>query len=564
MKRRKKKAVLSGISITETENSLVLFGEADDWTEKLSAGTAAAKLTKKPIVNRIVCRNGEDPGGICMPMNLTPEEFDGVYDAVIVGGGVVGAAVLRELSKWKLKTLLIEKECDLAFHASGRNDGMIHPGFAAKPGSKKAYYNVRGNAMYTQLTKDLKVPFVRQGSMILLAHPLYRLVVPYMLYRAKKNGVPGCRYVSKKELKKIEPNFACRAAGAFLMPTSGQLFPQKLVCALAENAVRNGDEVRLETAAADFRFEGNRIVEVVTNRGVIKTKAVINAAGGWADVVAAKAGDPFFTLHFRKGEDLILDKKAGAFIKKIYAMPRLSQLKSKSKGGGLVPTVEGNVLVGPTAHEVCSRDDYSTHADDIEELGKHIRLNGKLSAGQIITYFAGIRACSYHEDFIVEPSKRIGNLFHLAAVQSPGLASAPALAEEAAKWLIALLSEKEPVRPNENFNPVRNDRRYDFDLMNEEEKDAFLKENPLYGKVVCRCEQVSEGEIRDVLRGSPAPMTLDGIRHRARAMTGRCHGGFCTPRIVKIMTDELNLKVTEVYKKNRLSPLFFGETKGEE
>ena len=261
---------------------------------------------------------------------------------------------------------------------------------------------------------------------------------------------------------------------------------------------------------------------------------------------------------------MILDKKAGAFIKKIYAMPRLSQLKSKSKGGGLVPTVEGNVLVGPTAHEVCSRDDYSTHADDIEELGKHIRLNGKLSAGQIITYFAGIRACSYHEDFIVEPSKRIGNLFHLAAVQSPGLASAPALAEEAAKWLIALLSEKEPVRPNENFSPVREDKRYDFDLMNEEEKDAFLKENPLYGKIVCRCEQVSEGEIRDVLRGFPAPMTLDGIRHRARAMTGRCHGGFCTPRIVKIMTDELNLKVTEVYKKNRLSPLFFGETKGEE
>lgn len=562
--RIKRKLADSGIIFIENEFSALLFGETENWEEKINAGCLAAKITAKPVANYILCRNGENPEAPVIP-SCSDDETDGIeYDVAVIGGGVVGAAVLRELSKWNLKAVLLEKECDLAFHASGRNDGMIHPGFAAKPGSKKAYYNVRGNEMYTQLTKDLKVPFVRKGSMILLANPLYRLAVPYMLRRAQKNGVPGCRYLSKKELYREEPNLACRAAGAFLMPTSGQLSPQKLVCALAENAVQNGAVVRLQTAAVDFRFEKNRITQIVTNRGVIKVRAVVNAAGGWADWVAARAGDPLFTLHFRKGEDLILDKKSSAFIRRIYAMPRLSQVKSKSKGGGLVPTVEGNTLVGPTAHEVCSRDDYSTARGDVLELEKHIRLNEKLSDRQIITYFAGIRACSYDEDFIVEPSKRVDNLFHLAAIQSPGLASAPALAEEAVDWVVKLLSREEPVSPNPSFNPVREDKRYDYDLMSEEEKDAFLKENPLYGKIVCRCEQVSEGEIRDVLRSPVSPTTLDGIRHRARAMTGRCHGGFCTPKIVRIMIDERKLKSADIVKKNRFSPLFFGETKEEQ
>lgn len=566
MKRKQivNKLASMGISVVENEFSIVLFGETESWDEKVEAGALAAALCAKPVVNRVLCRNGDEPNGLVLPPVIDRSEEGKEYDVAVIGGGVIGAAVLRELSKWNLKAVLLEKESDLAFHASGRNDGMIHPGFAAKPGSKKARYNVRGNEMYTQLTRDLKVPFFRPGSMILLANPLYRLAVPYMLRRARKNGVPGCRYLSKKELYREEPNLVRGAAGAFLMPTAGQLSPQKLVCALAENAVQNGAAVRLSTAAVGFHLNADRITQIETNRGTIGVRAVINAAGGWADIVAAKAGDPLFTLHFRKGEDLILDKKCSAFIRRIYAMPRLSQMKSKSKGGGLVPTVEGNILVGPTAHEVCSRDDYATSRADIAELGKHIRLNEKLSERQIITYFAGIRACSYNEDFIVEPSKRVANLFHLAAIQSPGLASAPALAEEAARWAVRFLSREKPVSPNPDFNPVREDKRYDYDLMSEEEKDAFLKENPLYGKIVCRCEEVSEGEIRDVLRSPVAPTTLDGIRHRARAMTGRCHGGFCTPKIVRIMIDERKLRSADIVKKNRFSPLFFGETKEEE
>lgn len=560
--RIKRKLAAHGITFTENEFSAILFGEVENWEEKVNAGFLAAKLTSKPVANYLLCRNGEDVSAPSLPF-ASPEEDEEAYDVAVIGGGVVGAAVLRELSKWNLKSVLLEKECDLSFHASGRNDGMIHPGFAAKPGTKKAFYNVRGNAMYTQLTKELKIPFVRSGSMVLLANPLYRLAVPYMLRRAKKNGVPGCCYLSKKQLYKQEPNLACHAAGAFLMPTAGQLSPQKLVCALAENAVQNGAAVRLQTAAVDFRFDGNRLTHIVTNRGLIKARVVINAAGGWADWVASRAGDPLFTLHFRKGEDLILDKKTSASIRRIYAMPRLSQLKTKSKGGGLVPTVEGNVLVGPTAHEVCSRDDYSTEREDVTELSKHIRLNEKLSERQIITYFAGIRACSYNEDFIVEPSKRIVNLFHLAGIQSPGLASAPALAQDAVKWAVDFLSQETPVEPNNDFNPIREDKRYDYDLMSDEEKDCFLQENPLYGKIICRCEQVSEGEIRDVLHSKLPPSTLDGIRHRARAMTGRCHGGFCTPKIVRIMMDELNLQTVDIVKKNKMSTLFFGETKEE-
>lgn len=557
-----KKLAAEGVTFVENDFSLVLFGMVKNWEKKIEMGALAAKLSKKPVANYLISLEGE-PEGLVSPQCLRPLEKNEFYDVVVIGGGVIGTSVLRELARWNLKTLLLEKEADLCFHASGRNDGMIHPGFAAKPGTKKAYYNVRGNALYSQLTEELKVPFVRKGSMILLANFLYRLAVPYLLKRAKANNVPGCCYLSSKEVKKREPHLKDKNAGAFFMPTAGQLSPQKLVCALGENAVKNGATVLFETAALDFAFEGNSIKKIITNRGEISTRFVINAAGAWSDIVAAKAGDPFFTLHFRKGEDIILDKIARKFINKIYAMPRLSQLKSKSKGGGLVPTVEGNILVGPTAHEVASRDDYSTQRGDVNELNKHIALNQKLSPQQTITYFAGIRSCSYHEDFIVQPSSKIKNLFHLAAIQSPGLASAPALAQEAVQWAVEFLSQEKKVEPNEHFNPLREDKRYDFDRMNEEEKDQFLQENPLYGKVVCRCEEVSEGEIRDVLRGPLAPTTLDGIRHRARCMTGRCHGGFCTPRVVSIMMDELNLKTTEIFKRNRRSPLFFGETKEE-
>jgi len=403
--------------------------------------------------------------------------------------------------------------------ASGRNDGMIHPGFAASTGTLKAKYNVRGNRMYTDWAKELDFEFKR-------------------------------------------PNASAKQKGGFVLPSSGIVSPYKVTIALAENAVQNGAEIFLNTSVTSIETKNNTITTIKTNRGDITCGVLINAAGVWSDKLADMAGDRFFSIHGRKGTDAILDRESQTDQNFILGMPSLlGHKKSHSKGGGLIPCIEGNILLGPTSQEVPDREDYSTDPVAFKQLLYLLDLNRKLAPSQIINYYSGVRAASYDEDFIIEPSKKISNLVHAAAIQSPGLASAPAIAQDIAIMAIEQLNKAGiVVKKRDNFNPIRKDIPNVKEL-SLKEKNNLIKKDPAYGEIICRCEEVSRGEIRDALLSGIPATTVDGIKRRVRAGAGRCHGGFCLPKVIMTMSKELNIPVTSITKKGEDSIILTNKTK---
>ncbi len=558
-----KRAGLEGITLRTSLNSIRLEGEVDRWAAKVRAGHVTAEFFGAAVVNEIRVNGITEPDRPDLPA-LQDGLLDGKnFDAVIVGGGVIGCAVARELSRYELSIALVEKECDLAMHASGRNDGMVHPGFAPQPGSRKADYNVRGNRMYDQLCRELNIDFDRPGSLVLFSKRWYKLLLPLFMKRARKNGVDGVRFLSRRRVKELEPWITQEQHGALLFSSAGRLSPYNLTIALAENAAVNGAEFYLNTAVRDIRLDSSqeRIHSLVTNRGTCTARVVINAAGIWADWIARLAGDRFFTLHGRKGVDAILDITTGRYQHRIAAMPAmLGDKKKNTKGGGIIPTIEGNILMGPTAREVPGREDYETEAEDLKELFTRFELNSKLNASQVITYFAGIRACSWDEDFIIRISPRVKNLVHLAGIQSPGLASAPAIAVDAVQLCMEVLEDEFEVRKKRDFQANR-DRPIKLVELGAEQRNELIARDSAYGRIVCRCEEISEGEIRDALH-RPVPATsVDGIKRRTRAGTGRCHGGFCTPRVLEIMARELKLPIEMITKRGGASTLLVKETK---
>ena len=556
-----RKANLTNIEAQEWRKSVILSGKVSKWEDKIKAGYLATHKGYKGIVNDIEVE-GIKPETMSLP-KIKDNALDGKhFDVAIIGGGIIGCSLLRELSRYDIKAILLDKEEDVAKHASSRNDGMIHPGFAASPGSKKAYYNVRGNRAYTQVCKELGVDFKRVGSLIIFTHPFSKLLTPILVHRAKKNDVDGYEYISRGRLRKLEPNISSAQHGAFFLPSAGILSPYRLTIAYVENAVENGAKVSLNTAVLGFDMDKNHISTIKTNRGILRADVVVNASGIWSDVVAGYGNDRFFSLHPRKGVDAILDIKTGKHQTRIGALVKFSQMKSKTKGGGVVPAIEGNLLIGPTADEVPYREDYSTDAKSMKRLQMIMRANTKIKNSDIITYFAGTRACTYEEDFVIEPSENIDNFVHVAGIQSPGLASAPAIAEDVSKMCINILKQKKDVKTNQNFDPYRKTSP-ELNMLSLEERAKLIKKNPTYGRVVCRCEAVSEGEVRDALKSTIPACTLDGIKRRTRAGAGRCHGGFCTPRVMEIMSEETDTKITELNKKGEGSQMLLSETKGQ-
>lgn len=540
--------------------SIVLEGELSSWARKVEAGWAAARYGFKGVVNDIVVPGISEESleaSFAAPDGRARALEGAFFDVAIIGGGVVGAATARELSRWNLSVVLIEKEYDLATHTSGRNDGMIHDGFAAKPGSKKAAYNVRGNRLWEPLCRELGIEFKRPGSLVLFRGRASATAYPLMAARAKGNGVDGWEYWSRSRVRAEEPHACPEQRGAFFLPSAGVLSPYKATVALAENAVANGTTAALGCLVRGMELEGGRVAKLRTSAGDVRVGAVINAAGNWADAVAAMAGDRFFSLHQRRGSDLILDARAGEFLRHIVSMPSLLQVREKTKGGGLVVTPEGNVLVGPTARELPGREDYATDPAELRELERRLALNLKLSMSQVITYFAGVRPCTYEEDFIVERSERVANLAHAAGIQSPGLASAPAIAQDLAAMALEIVGGYKAVRPRADWRPHRAADRAQARL-SLEERAAWIARDPAYGRVICRCEGVTEGEVRDALRGPLPVRDLDAVKRRTRAGMGRCHGGFCTPRVMELMAAETELRLYELDKKGPGSRLLAG------
>jgi glycerol-3-phosphate dehydrogenase len=552
------------VEASESGSSILLEGRAPSWQDKIELGWYAAKRGYRGVVNDIEVAGeewAEDERLAPNPGVPGDRPLEGqCFDLAIVGAGVIGCAIARELSKWNLKTVLIEKECDVAVHTSSRNDGMIHDGFAAKPGTAKAKYNVLGNRMWEPLARDLGVDFSRPGSLIVYSSPAIAALYPAFAARARENGVDGWEYWSPARLKAEEPNITDAQHGAFFLPSAGILSPYKATVALAESAAANGVRVMLDTCVLGFEREKDRITRVLTSRGDFRASVVVNAAGNWADVVAGFAGDRFFSLHQRRGVDMILDRSTGDTQRHILGMPAISQARSNSKGGGLIKTVEGNILVGPTAAEAPGREEYATSSAELRELDKHFRINKRLSPAMAITYFAGVRPCTYDEDFIIERSTAVKNLVHAAGIQSPGLASAPAIAAEIARLALEALSETTRVEPLASFIAIRRPAP-ELRRLPLEERAAIIAGNPAYGRIVCRCEEVSEGEIRDALRSPVPATTLDAVKRRVRPGMGRCHGGFCTPRVMEILSDELKIPLSEVTKKGSGSRIALSETK---
>ena len=551
------------VGAREDSGRLVLSGALARWTDIVLAGRIAAKDNPYiGLVNEIRC-TGERP----MPVRM-PSVEDGALeweepDVLIIGGGVIGCAIARELSRYKLDILLVEKESDLAMHTSSRNDGIVHSGIDLKKGTQKYKYNKLGNRMFDKVCAELGVDFKRCGQYLCLSNRLWEPLMFLSQFYWKWLGMNNVRVIGKAELHKIEPSITPNIGAAFFFPDTGIVCPYSLTIAYAENAVDNGVTVSLDTMVLGMKSEDGFITSVKTNRGTIIPKVVINAAGVFCEDIAAMAGDRFYSIHPRKGTNIILDKKHGDVLVRtaVSSLGTSATRKRHTKGGAVLRTVEGNTLVGPDAVETMHKEDFTTIQPSIKETFKRqSRTNPALDENQIINYFSGIRAATYEEDFVVCPGKFVRNMVHAAGIQSPGLTAAPAIGADVAQMVVKLFGGEEEVEINPDFNPVRTAPPR-VARMSDNERSDLIDRNPDYGMIVCRCEEISRGEILEAMRRNIPCTTIDGIKRRVRPGMGRCQGGFCGPQIVEIIAKELRIQPHQVKKSGDKSELLYGPTK---
>lgn len=558
------KAGFQNITVSLQNGGVLLEGELDVYEDIVFVGKLAVDKKSRGVINNIKL-SGHTP----KPMRV-PHFSDNMYegrtpDVVIVGGGIVGCAIARELSRYKLDIMLLEKEYDVAVAQSSRNDGMIHAGIDLKHSSIKVKYNMRGNKLYDTISKELDVPISKCGQCVIFNKSWHKIIYPIIKIRASFNKIP-VKYLNKKEVNKIIPNPGIKNDG-FMCGGAGIMSPYLMTVAFAENAVTNGVQICLNTAVLDIENDGKKVLSVTTNRGIIKPKVLINAAGVFSDVIAEKAGDRFFTINPRKGVEGVIDNKLANLANSVIGTFELkSAIKSApgaahTKGGGVVKTIDNNFLIGPSAFPVIDREDDSTTREAMEQVyQKQSKLAPDIKRSDIITYFAGIRAATYEETFIVQKSPIISNFVQAAGIQSPGLTAAPAIAQDIAKFTLDILSENGTVSLNEQFSPHRKGIPCVKDL-DEKSRNELIKRNPDYGIIICRCEQVSKGEIIDAIT-SPLPVyTIDSIKRRVRAGMGRCQGGFCSPLITKIIAKQTGMDISEITKKGQGSELIIAKTK---
>ena len=508
------------------DGCIVLRGELDRWDDVVRAGQmAATKYSTCHVVNDITFTGGKDA-----PMRvpaLHDDALDGqTPDVLIIGGGISGVSIARELARQKLDILVVDKECDLALGASGRNDGEVHPGIDLGRGSIKHKYIRRGNAMYDQVCKELDVPFHRVGQYVCFQHGWLRPAVwGYCMWRKYHDGIADTELISGRELLRREPNFNKKTRFAISNPDSGCVCPYGLTIAYAENAVQNGARIALNTAVLGMDVADGQITAVHTNRGTLHPALVINAAGVFAEDVARMADDRFFSIHPRRGTNSILDRKAGAFMHSIASVKGSDMVsKTHSKGGGILHTVHDNLLIGPDAVETYEKENTATYPESIAHVFEKQKITmPALTERDIITYFTGVRAPTFEEDFIIERGRRTHNLIHVAGIQSPGLTTAPAVAVDVADMAVRILARERPVAINPDFDPHRPGIPV-LREMDDATRAAYIAKNPDYGVIVCRCEEISRGEILDALRSNVCVPTVDGVKKRVRPGLGRCQG----------------------------------------
>lgn len=557
-----KKLYAGRISAELRDGCISVSGHAESWEEAIAAcSLAAEKYSTVHVLNDLTV-DGIEEKPMRMPA-VKDSSLEGARpDVLIIGGGISGASIARELTKHKLNIMLVDKEPDLAMQASGRNDGEVHPGIDLGKGSLKHHYIRKGNAMFDKVCSDLDVEFKRVGQYVCFREGWARPIIALYVWKRKHiDKIEDSCIISGEELHRREPNFDKSFRFAISNPSSGCVCPYGLTIAYGENAVMNGARICLETAVTGMNVKDGKIISVDTNRGTIYPKIVINAAGVFSEEIAKMANDRFFSIHPRRGTNSILDKNAGKYMSSIASIKELAASSGHTKGGGILHTVHDNLLIGPDAVETYEKENVATNPESIEKVFTRQKLTmPKLSEKDIITYFTGVRAPTFEEDFVIEKGRKTKNIIHCAGIQSPGITTAPAVALDVEKMAVEMLSADMKVEENPSFNPVRKGVPV-LRKMSNKERSEMIKKNPAYGEIVCRCEEISKGEILDALASPICVPTVDGIKKRIRPGMGRCQGGFCSPLVTKIIAEYLDSPISDVRKNYGGSIITWGETK---
>lgn len=474
------------------------------------------------------------------------------YDAVIIGAGVSGAAIARELAKYEARVCVLERCEDVCCGTSKANSAIVHAGYDAQPGTLMARLDVEGSYMIPQLARDLDFLYRNNGSLVLCMHEEDLPLLRELYERGRRNGVSALRMVTREEILAMEPHVREDVVAGMEAATGGIVCPFGMNIAFAENAAENGVEFRFDTTVTGFtRTREGWMVH--TNQGDVEARTVINAAGVYADVLHNMVSTHKLHITPRRGDYYLLDKTTGG-----YAHHTLFQLPGKYGKGVLVaPTVHGNTIVGPTAIDVDDRDGVNTTAEGLEQvMRKAANIVKDAPLRQVITSFAGLRAHEDGHEFVIGEAEGAPGFFDCAGIESPGLSSSPAIGRMVAE----MVRDKLLLRRKASYKATRRGIVNPAELPFEERR-ALIEENPAYGRIICRCEGISEGEILDAIHRPLGARSLDGVKRRVRAGMGRCQGGFCAPRVMEILAQELDLPMEEITKSGGGSRLIVGENK---
>lgn len=476
-----------------------------------------------------------------------------MYDVAVIGAGVIGASIFRELTRYNVKTVIIEKENDVSMGTSKANSAIVHAGYDPENGTQMAKLNVEGSKMFEKICSELSVPYKKNGSLIIGFDDDDMQEINRLYENGVKNNVEGLKVLNAEEARKLEKNLSEDVKGALLATSGAIVGPFEFTMALVENGIDNGGDIKLsaEVSKIEKTEQGFRIS--FKNGESVEAKYVINAAGLFADKIHNMIAEPSFEIHPRRGEYYVMDKSQGKlFSHTIFQCP-----SKKGKGVLVTPTVHGNLLVGPSSEDIDDVENMKTTLSGLDNVRKIAERTTKaINYREEIRNFSGLRAMSDRDDFIIEEAKDVPNFFDVAGIKSPGLSSAPAIAVHVVKMLQDKgLSHEE----NKSFNPVR--KQTHFMELSEQEKDELIKKDSSFGRIICRCESITEGEILECIHRTLGATTVDGVKRRCRPGMGRCQGGFCGPRVQEILSRELNRDMTEIVQEKSGSYILTGKTK---
>lgn len=475
-------------------------------------------------------------------------------DVLVIGAGAVGCSITRELTKYNLKIITVDKNPDIGGRASKSNSAIVHSGYDASPGSLESELVVAANPMYDQIALDLDVPFSRTGAILPAITDEQFEMLPALKEKAFKNKVYDIDYLSKEKIQELEPNITPEVRGGLYIPRESIIDPFLLVVAYAENALKNGATFLLATEVTGIETKEGKVIGATTTKGFIEARYIINAGGLFCDQVASFVGKNDYHVNPRKGQFYILDKNTACKVNHII-LPIPTKL---TKGKLMCPTIHGNMLIGPTAEDGLDKYDASTTRDGLDSVMTDVKkLIPAVNFKDTITQFAGLRPNRNPEGLHIDSYDDLGNYVNISGVRSTGLTGSAAIG----RYVVHLLhSMGMKAEPNWKFDPIRKGIPC-FNEMSIEEKETIIKENPLYANVVCRCEKITEGEIVRAIHGPIPARSIDAIKRRLRAGMGRCQGGFCGPKVIEILSRELGIPQEAVMKDEEGSNMLEGKAK---